>query len=284
MNKRVRGFEDFILSHFNSDIKGEFVIDMGMPKIIDLNDAKRIDTSYMVNCNDSLVGVYNHSRIHSKKRIVEFGYMDLQESSFGSRRPSWDEFLLIKAMVNTKRSSCVNVHAGACIVDSESHVELGNGYNGAAPGLDNCLEVGCRKAATGETYGERHGTGNCWGTHAEQNAASHITRLMDTPFNLYTTIFTCNDCANNLLAYRGFDRLVFKVSYDRKSDEIPLTKYFERGVKVCRLDLSPERYISILLNEPEVKISVWRDEQKERMKDYLDKINLQPTNQKSESD
>jgi len=101
---------------------------------------------------------------------------------------------------------------------------------------------------------------------------------MKEPFTAYVTIFPCNDCTNNLLAYRSFSRLVFKSFYDEREIEGPLERFFQRGVKVCRLNLSPERLIDIVFNEPDAKITVWDSEQRERIKGYLDKtIFSQPT-------
>jgi len=87
--------------------------------------------------------------------------IELKEGEFGTR-PSWDESHMAKAILTSRRSSCHKVHAGKVIVDSETNLELGSGYNGAAPGLESCFEVGCRKDAVGEVYGENHNTGSCW--------------------------------------------------------------------------------------------------------------------------
>lgn len=217
------------------------------------------------------MGHYNYTSIHKKNNFAKFGIMDLNENPIGTR-PTWHEYFMAKSIISSSRSSCRNVHAGSTIVEIETGIEIGAGYNGAAPGLENCLDTGCRKEAAGEEYGEKHGTGTCWGTHSEQNAASHLSKTSSSPFALYATIFPCNDCANNLLSYKSFQQLFFKSPYDEREAESTLIRLSARDVMISRLNLSPERMVDIILNEPKVKIGVWSPEEREKIHaKYLNK-------------
>ena len=196
----------------------------------------------------------------------------LSERELGTR-PSWDEYFMSIAIDVSTRASCYKVHAGAVIVN-EAHQILGTGYNGAAPGLGSCLDFGsCKKeASTGKDYGEYHGTGKCWGTHAEMNARGHITRDMESSFTLYNTIFPCNDCAKGLLTYPAFKRIVFKSVYDEADMKNPLEMFHKREVEICRLDLSPERKLDLEFNERPAKFAVWSPQDRERIANFLKAI------------
>lgn len=205
---------------------------------------------------------------------------EVKEGRLGER-PSFDEIFMAKAIINAMRSSCLKVHAGTVIVDFNDSLELGSGYNGAAPGLESCLKRGyCEKErATGKDYDHSHGTGNCRGTHAEMNARAHITRQSKTAFAVYTTIFPCNDCTNSLLAYKAFKKLVFKSEYTKKEGGAPLRKLEERGIQIVHLDLSPERFMDIAFNERPAKFTVWSPEQRVRAANYLERLSLEQPSQ-----
>lgn len=201
---------------------------------------------------------------------------ELLEGRLGER-PSFDETFMVKAIVNARRSSCHNVHAGSVLVDIEDKNEIGGGYNGAPPREKSCLQAGyCEKErATKQKYGEVHGTGTCIGVHSEVNALAHITKLAQVPFALYATIFPCNDCLGNLLAHKKFKKLVFKSEYSKKDGtERKLKRLDDSGVQVLHLDLSPERFIDIYWNEPDAKFTIWSPEQRVRIAGYLEKISL----------
>jgi len=202
---------------------------------------------------------------------------ELPEKRLGER-PSFDETFMVKAIVNARRSSCFNVHAGSVLVDINDKNEIGGGYNGAPPREPSCLEVGyCEKErVTDQEYGETHGTGTCIGVHSEVNALAHIIKLAQIPFALYTTIFPCNDCVGNLLAYKKFKKLVFKSEYSKKDGlERKLKRLEDSGVQVLHLDLSPERFLDIYWNEPPAKFTIWSPEQRVRITSYLERLNLQ---------
>jgi dCMP deaminase len=62
-------------------------------------------------------------------------------------RPGIDEYFLKVASVVAERSTCLRHHVGAVAV-RDKHI-LTTGYNGAAAGLKDCLELGCLRDQLG---------------------------------------------------------------------------------------------------------------------------------------
>ena len=81
-------------------------------------------------------------------------------------RPDWDAYFMKMAFLVAERSTCLRHHVGAVIV-REKHI-LTTGYNGAASGVKDCLELGCLRNEKNIPSGERHEI--CRAIHAEQNA------------------------------------------------------------------------------------------------------------------
>jgi len=83
----------------------------------------------------------------------------------------------------------------------DKHI-LATGYNGAASGLKDCLELGCLRDEMGIEPGTRHEI--CRGIHAEQNviiqAALHGVDL--TGATVYATHPPCILCAKMLVNAR----------------------------------------------------------------------------------
>lgn len=77
-----------------------------------------------------------------------------------------DDYFLKIAAVVAERSTCRRHHVGAVIVRNK-HI-LTTGYNGAASGIKDCLELGCLRNQKGVESGTRHEI--CRAIHAEQNA------------------------------------------------------------------------------------------------------------------
>ena len=82
------------------------------------------------------------------------------------KRPDWDEYFLKVAYLVAERSTCMRHHVGAVIV-REKRI-LTTGYNGAASGVKDCMELGCLREEKKIPSGERHEI--CRAIHAEQNA------------------------------------------------------------------------------------------------------------------
>ena len=104
-------------------------------------------------------------------------------------RPDIDEYFLKVASVVAERSTCLRHHVGA-VAARDKHI-LTTGYNGAAAGLKDCLELGCLRDQLGIPSGTRHEI--CRAIHAEQNviiqASLHDISLAGA--TIYRTHSTC---------------------------------------------------------------------------------------------
>jgi dCMP deaminase len=112
-------------------------------------------------------------------------------------RPDIDEYFLKIASVVAERSTCRRHHVGAVAV-RDKHI-LATGYNGAAAGLKDCLELGCLRDEMEIPSGTRHEI--CRGIHAEQNAiiqaSLHGVSLEGA--TVYVTHTPCILCAKMLV-------------------------------------------------------------------------------------
>jgi len=190
----------------------------------------------------------------------------IKEGELGTR-PSWDEYFMKQAIDAARRSSCHHVNAGCVIVEPKTHLIIGTGYNGAAPGLKNCLEIGCQKESMGLQYEESLNTSTCIGIHAEMNALGHLTKR-DRGIIAYNTIFPCHSCAKNMLPYNP-ERIVFKGIYSQKEFDSTIELFQRKGIEVVRLNISPERVIDLDLNWPEVDFGVWSPKERKRISRIL---------------
>ena len=114
-----------------------------------------------------------------------------------NERPGLDEYFLKIASVVAERSTCIRHHIGAVAV-RDKHI-LSTGYNGAAAGLKDCLELGCLRDEMNISSGTRHEI--CRAIHAEQNviiqAALHGINLAGA--TVYCTHSPCILCAKMLV-------------------------------------------------------------------------------------
>ena len=121
------------------------------------------------------------------------------------KRPSIDEYFLKIACVVAERSTCRRHHVGAVAVKGK-HI-LTTGYNGAAAGTRDCLELGCLRDEMNIQSGTRHEI--CRAIHAEQNAiiqaALHGVSLEGA--TVYVTHSPCILCAK-MLANARIERFV----------------------------------------------------------------------------
>lgn len=115
-------------------------------------------------------------------------------------RPEIDEYFLKIASVVAERSTCRRHHVGAVAV-RDKHI-LATGYNGAAAGLKDCLELGCLRDEMNIKSGTMHEI--CRAIHAEQNviiqAALHGVSLEGA--TIYVTHSPCVLCAKMLVNAR----------------------------------------------------------------------------------
>jgi dCMP deaminase len=140
-------------------------------------------------------------------------------------RPDIDEYFLKIASVVAERSTCRRHHVGAVAV-RDKHI-LATGYNGAAAGLKDCLELGCLRDEMNIPSGTRHEI--CRGIHAEQNtiiqASLHGVSLEGA--TLYVTHTPCILCAKMLVNAR-IERFV---TFGKYADDSFLELFNEAGVK-----------------------------------------------------
>jgi dCMP deaminase len=112
-------------------------------------------------------------------------------------RPHIDEYFLKIASVVAERSTCRRHYVGAVAV-RDKHI-LATGYNGAASGLKDCLELGCLRDDMDVPSGTRQEV--CRAIHAEQNviiqAALHGVSLEGA--TVYVTHSPCILCAKMLV-------------------------------------------------------------------------------------
>ena len=156
-----------------------------------------------------------------------------------SNRPNIDEYFLKIASVVAERSTCRRHHVGAVAV-KDKHI-LATGYNGAAAGLKDCLELGCLRDEMNIESGTRHEV--CRAIHAEQNviiqAALHGVSLEDAI--IYVTHSPCVLCAKMLVNAR-IKRFVTFGSY---ADNSFIELFKEAGIEFKLLE-KPSSEISYL--------------------------------------
>jgi len=143
-------------------------------------------------------------------------------------RPDIDEYFLKIASVVAERSTCRRHHVGAVAVGGK-HI-LATGYNGAASGLKDCLELGCLRDDMNIPSGTRHEV--CRGIHAEQNviiqATLHGVSLEGA--TIYVTHTPCILCAK-MLVNAKIKRFVCSMQY---MDRVSLELFEEAGIKYER--------------------------------------------------
>jgi len=193
----------------------------------------------------------------------------IKESELGSR-PTWNEYFMKVAITLSSRSSCVKVHSGSVIVHNKSIV--GEGYNGAPPGIKTCLEKGActKELKTGQKYEDTLNTGQCIGVHSEMNALAHTNTTIHRGATIYTTILPCHVCAKTLISH-GIKRVVFKRMYDKEEAKRVIELFKEAKIQVDELDLSPKRLIDIDFSYRKLKFDIWSEKEKEKIKEILNK-------------
>jgi dCMP deaminase len=147
-----------------------------------------------------------------------------------NNRPDLDEYFLKLATVVAERSTCRRHHIGAVAV-RDKHI-LSTGYNGAAAGLKDCLELGCLRDEQGIPSGTRQEI--CRAIHAEQNviiqASLHGVSLEGA--TIYCTHTPCVLCAKMLVNAR----IKRFVSFGKYNDDEFISLFREAGI---RIDIRP---------------------------------------------
>ena len=150
-------------------------------------------------------------------------------------RPDIDEYFLKIASVGAGRSTCRRHHVGAVAV-KDKHI-LATGYNGAAAGLKDCLELGCLRDEKNIPSGTRHEI--CRGIHAEQNAiiqaSLHGVSLEGA--TVYVTHTPCILCAK-MLANARVKRFV---TFGKYADDSFVELFNEAGIEFQARERPPAR-------------------------------------------
>ena len=140
------------------------------------------------------------------------------------------------AWLVAERATCVRHHVGAVIVRDKRI--LTTGYNGAAAGTKDCLEMGCLRNELNIPSGTRHEI--CRAIHAEQNAiiqaGTHGINISGG--TLYCTHSPCILCAK-IIENAKIKKVVMSIEYP---DESFKNLFKEAGIE----------YVSI--NVPDLKI------------------------------
>jgi len=143
-------------------------------------------------------------------------------------RPGIDEYSLKIASVVAERSTCRRHHVGA-VAMRDKHI-LATGYNGAAAGLKDCLELGCLRDEMSIESGTRHEI--CRGIHAEQNiiiqASLHGISLQGS--TIYCTHSPCVLCAKMLVNAR----IRRFVTFGNYADDSFIDLFREAGIELER--------------------------------------------------
>jgi len=153
-----------------------------------------------------------------------------------SIRPSWDEYFMKIAALVSERSTCLRHHVGAIIVKDRR--VLTTGYNGAAAGTKDCLELGCLRIQQNIPTGERHEI--CRAIHAEQNAIIQASRYGENVMGgtIYCTHSPCIICAK-MMINAGIKRIVVYIKYPDIGGVAELLK--EAKVELINIDRPGEK-------------------------------------------
>jgi len=133
----------------------------------------------------------NFIRLYNKIEIMISDFKKKEQLN-QYERPTWDEYFMKLTFLVAERSTCLRHHVGAITVKDKK--VLTTGYNGAASGVKDCLELGCLRDKLNIKSGTRHEI--CRAIHAEQNAiiqgALHEISLENA--TLYCTHSPCIMC------------------------------------------------------------------------------------------
>ena len=143
------------------------------------------------------------------------------------------------AFLVAERSTCRRHHVGAVIVRDRR--ALTTGYNGAAAGVKDCLELGCLRDEMDIPSGERHEI--CRAIHAEQNAIiqAGLHGISVENGTIYCTHPPCILCAK-MLVNAKIRKFVTSGQYP---DRAALALFKEAGVELVRVK-KPSMEISVL--------------------------------------
>jgi len=169
------------------------------------------------------IKIDNSGEVFDLKKKLDKLLLDLEYVPY--KRPSWDEYFLKMAYLAAERSTCLRHHVGAVIVRNNHLVSTG--YNGAAAGVKDCIELGCLRDQIGIASGTRHEI--CRAIHAEQNAIIQAALHGKTTegATLYCTHSPCVICAKMIVNAKIKKVVVVKYYPDKSYEEL----FREAGVE-----------------------------------------------------
>jgi len=153
--------------------------------------------------------------------------MNLTKSSKRkTARPGVDNYFLKMALIVSERATCRRHSIGAVL--TKDKIVLATGYNGAARGAKDCLELGCLRDEMGIKSSEHHEI--CRAIHAEQNAIIQASsKGIDLNGSImYCTHTPCNICAK-MMANAGVEELVV---FEEYADDSFKKLFDELNIKV----------------------------------------------------
>ncbi len=133
-------------------------------------------------------------------------------------RPDIDTYFLKIAKLVSQRATCRRHNVGAVLVRDKQI--LTTGYNGAAAGVKDCLELGCLRDELKIPSGSHHEI--CRAIHAEQNAIIQAAKhgVNTEGATMYVTHSPCIICAK-MIVNAGVKRVVCITKYpDETSDKL----------------------------------------------------------------
>jgi dCMP deaminase len=142
------------------------------------------------------------------------------------------------ALLVAERSTCMRHHVGAVVVRDKRI--LTTGYNGAASGTRDCMQLGCLREKMKIPSGFRHEI--CRAIHAEQNAIiqAGLHGITIKGATLYCTHSPCILCAK-MLANAGIVRVITCTDY---ADPSFKALFKEAGISFKKLP-RPDLTISV---------------------------------------
>lgn len=190
---------------------------------------KCIKMADIVVINDSTLEIF----YKKCEKVLE----DLEGRELKRSRPDWDDYFLKVALLVAERSTCRRHHIGAVIVKNKRI--LSTGYNGAAGGAKDCLELGCLKDKMNLASGEFQE--KCRAIHAEQNALlqAAIHGVSVEGATIYCTHSPCFVCAKSI-ANAKIKRFVSFIDY---SDTGFIELFKELGIEYVKKPM-PSQTIS----------------------------------------
>lgn len=151
------------------------------------------------------------------------------------KKLEWPERFMAEALRIAMDTSCLKRGVGAVVVKDKRIV--GSGYNGAAPGVESCAELGecLRKSEEIESGRDKD---YCQALHAEQNAILNAGGRPGCFGNvLYSTTYPCTTCSKFIVG-AGIEELVYAGKYDR--EEFSLAEYTLKRGKIKVTPFSEE--------------------------------------------